>query len=389
MTLDAGANLLHAVRELAPALSARSGEIEQARQLPLDLIATLKDIGVYRMLVPRSHGGLELNLVTGLDVLSELARADASTAWTMMIATESPQLFALLLREEFDAVYAAGPNATVGGAFNAQGKAVQVDGGYRVTGHWNFATGCRQSEWLFGNCVVLGPDGQPRPGPAEGLPETRAMLLPANEVRIIEHWDVLGLRGTGSHDIAIDAFVPQQRTFDIFTGQPSVPGANFVVPVLHYAMHIGAVAVGIAQGAVDDLLTLARSGKRRLYARTSLVDSPVFRNRLGRAETGARAAHDALRRMGEVFWDACQQSPMKAFALAPQVSSTLTWAVETAAEVVTACYHAGGATSVRDGASLQRRFRDIHTLTQHAAVAEGWFTQEGSALLGFPVLFEA
>lgn len=389
MTPDAGAKLLQAVRELAPTLTARSAEIEKAGQLPEDLNAALKDMGCYRMFVPRSHGGLELDLVTGLEVLSELARGDASTGWTVMIASESPQLFSLLPREEFDAIYAGGPNVLGGGAFNAQGQAVQVEGGYRVTGHWSFASGCRQCDWLFGNCVVLGPDGQPRPGPAPGMPETRAMVLPAREVRIEEHWDVLGLRGTGSHDILIDAFVPQHRTFDIFTGQPAVAGPSFVVPVLHYALHIGAVAAGIAQGAVDDLLTLARSGKRRLYARTSLIDSPVFRNRLGRSETSARAAHDALRRMAEVFWEACQHSPGAAFALAPQVSATLTWVAETAAEVVTACYHAGGGTSVRDSASLQRRFRDIHTLTQHAAVAEGWFTQEGSALLGFPVLFEA
>ncbi|WP_164008319.1 acyl-CoA dehydrogenase family protein [Pyxidicoccus trucidator] len=389
MTTDAGAKLLHAVRELTPKLASRSAEIEKAGQLPPDLVAALKEAGCYRMFVPRSHGGLELDLVTGMEVLAELARADASAGWTMMIASESPQLFALLPREEFDAIYANGPDVTCGGAFNAQGQAVHMDGGYRVTGHWSFASGCRQSDWLFGNCIVLGPDGKPRPGPAEGMPETRAMMLPGREVRIEEHWDVLGLRGTGSHDIVIDAFIPPHRTFDIFAGQPSVPGPGFVMPVLHYALHIGAVAAGIAQGAVDDLLVLARSGKRRLYARTSLVDSPVFRNRLGRAETGARAAHDALRRMGEVFWEACLQSPQAAYAHAAQVSSTLTWVAETSAEVVTACYHAGGGTSVRDSSPLQRRFRDIHTLTQHAAVAEGWFTQEGSALLGFPVLFEA
>ncbi|NMO17365.1 hydroxylase [Pyxidicoccus fallax] len=388
MTSDAGAKLLHAVRELAPTLTARSAEIEKTGRLPEDLVTALRDVGCYRMFVPRSHGGLEVDLVTGLEALAELARADGSTGWTMMIASESPQLFSLLPRAEFDAIYAKGPDVTGGGAFNAQGVAVQVDGGYRVTGHWTFATNCQQSDWLFGNCVVLGPDGQPRPGPG-GLPETRAMVVPASEVRIEEHWDVLGMRGTGSHDIHIDTFVPQHRTFDIFTGMPAVPGPCFTVPVLHYALHIGAVAAGIAQGAVDDLLVLARSGKRRLYARTTLIDSPVFRNRLGRAETGARAAHDTLRRMGEVFWAACLDSPGAAFALAPQVSATLAWVAETAAEVVTACYHAGGGTTVRDGTSLQRRFRDIHTLTQHAAVAEGWFTQEGSALLGIPVLFEA
>jgi alkylation response protein AidB-like acyl-CoA dehydrogenase len=152
---------------------------------------------------------------------------------------------------------------------------------------------------------------------------------------------------------------------------------------------MGAVALGIAQGAVDDLTAIAQTGKKRLYARHALMDSPVFRNRLGRAETSVRAARAALRDLGGQYWGACNTSPGAAFALAPQVSATLTWVTETAAQVVTSCFHSGGASSIRDGAPLQRRFRDIHTLMQHASVAEGWFTQLGSALLGFPVLFEA
>ncbi|MBJ6761434.1 acyl-CoA dehydrogenase family protein [Myxococcaceae bacterium JPH2] len=389
MSTEPGAKVLQEVRALAPEIAAQSAAIEEARTLPPDVVTRLKNAGLFRMFAPRNVGGTELDLVSGLEVLEELSRADGATGWATMIASESAHMFVLLPREQLNAIYAPSPDVTMGGAFNAQGTAREVDGGYQVTGRWNFATGCKHSDWLFGNCVLLGDDGKPLPGPAPGTVRTRGMLVPAGEGRIMDNWSVLGLRGTGSHDVVIEAFVPHARSFDIFMGTPNVEGPTYVVPVLHCALHMGAVALGIAQGAVDDLMALALTGKKRLYARHALVDSPVFRNRLGRADTAVRGARAALRDLGRQYWEACNTSPAVAFGLAPQVSATLTWVTETAAQVVTSCYHSGGASSIRDGATLQRRFRDIHTLMQHASVAEGWFTQMGAALLGFPVLFEA
>ena len=108
-------------------------------------------------------------------------------------------------------------------------------------------------------------DGQPRPGAKPGVPQTRAMLLPAGEVRIIDTWNALGLRGTGSHDLSLEgAFCPEENTFDIFFGTSSVPGPGFVAPVLHFVLHMAAVSLGIAQGAVDDVVKLVTTGKRRL-----------------------------------------------------------------------------------------------------------------------------
>jgi alkylation response protein AidB-like acyl-CoA dehydrogenase len=381
----AGTKMLQAARELAPTIAARGAETETMRRVPGDLLAQLKSAGFFRMFVPRSHGGEELELLSGLEVIETLARADGGTGWTVMLGSETPHLLGLLPRHAFDAVYARGPDVIIGGAFNAQGKAERVDGGYRVTGHWNFASGSQHCDWLFGNCVLL-QDGKPLPGPAEGVPATRAVLFPASQARIIDNWSVLGLRGTGSHDYATEAaFVPEERSFDIFMGLPNVPGPTYVAPVVHCVLHMGAVAVGIAQGAVDELITHANAGRKRLYARAPMADSPVFHTHLGRAETTVRAARAALRDVSAQFWAACEQGPQAVPAVMAQVVATTTWVTETTASAVDLCYRLAGGSAVRDGSPLQRRFRDIHTCTQHGAVAEGWYTQLGAAFLGHPV----
>lgn len=383
----AGKRMLQVVQELVPTVVARSAEVEAARRLPEDLVAQLKAAGLFRMFVPRSHGGEELDLLSGLEVLEALGRADGSTGWTVMLGSESPHLFSLLPRPVFDSVYAKGPDVIFGGAFAPQGQAEQVKDGWRVTGRWNFATGSTHCDWLFGNCVLM-KEGKPLPGPVEGVPQVRAMLFPASEVRIIDNWSVLGLRGTGSHDLALEAaFCPAELSIDIFQGLANVPGPSFVMPVVHCGLHMGAVAVGIAQGAVDDTLEWATSGRKRLYARAPLSESPVFHLHLGRAETTVRAARAALRDVAARFWEACQQGPEAAAQACPQVMATLSWVAESTSAAVDACYKVTGGNAVRDSSPLQRRFRDMHTLAQHGAISEGWFIQLGGAMLGKPVTF--
>ncbi|MFY0537650.1 acyl-CoA dehydrogenase family protein [Nannocystis pusilla] len=155
------------MRELGPTIAGRAGEIDGARRVPTDLQAQLKAAGLLRMFVPRSHGGAELELRAGQEILEALARIDGSTAWTVMIGAESPQVLALLPRDRFDAIYAAGPDVVLAGGSSVQGEAHVVEGGYRVTGKWAFASGCEHCDWMIGNCVVM-QDGQPRAGAARG-----------------------------------------------------------------------------------------------------------------------------------------------------------------------------------------------------------------------------
>ncbi|MFG3686590.1 acyl-CoA dehydrogenase family protein [Micromonospora sp. NPDC047740] len=378
-------DLLTAVRELAPELTARAEEIEQARELPADLHDRLRAAGCFRMFVPRSHGGYEVDLRTGMAVLETLARADGSTGWTVMIGAESPHLLAMLPRDRFDKLYAAGPDVVVAGGFAALGRAELADGGFQVSGRWGFASGCRHADWIFGNCLVTA-DGQPLPGADGQPPETRSMLFAADRVTVVDTWHVLGLRGTGSHDVLVEsAFCPAEESFDLFTGTPCVPGPGFVAPLVHFVLHLGAVAVGIAQGALDEMTALLGDGRQRLYARQPLADSPAFRVQLGRADLNVRAARALLAALADELWAACAEDPGRIAALHPTISASLPWVTEQAIAAVDTCYRAAGGGAARDSAPIQRRFRDIHTFAQHAAAAEGWLGNNGAQLLGRPV----
>ena len=374
--------VLSAARELAPSIRARAAEIENARRIPLDLVAELRAAGFFRMLVPRSHGGLEVEYPATIDVLAELAAADGATGWTIMIGSESPQLLALLPRKSFDEIYASGPDVIIAGAFAPQGRATPVDGGHRVTGRWGFASGCQHADWLFGNCAVVDP-AAPAPD-GSSPPSLRCALTRASDWTIHDTWRTAGLRGTGSHDIeALDLFVPTERSFVLFGGVPTLPGPLFQAPLLQASLHIGAVALGIAEGALADLVAFAGTKKKRLYASTSLSDSALFQHRLGHAEADLLAARALLRERAEQLWSKAQAGNVD-LPFAPRVLQSSAWVAETAARVVDACYTAAGGSALYESSPLQRRLRDIHTLTQHASLQDTVFTNAGAALLGRP-----
>jgi alkylation response protein AidB-like acyl-CoA dehydrogenase len=378
----ASKTLLDSVRDLAPSISARSPEIDAGRRLPPDLLAQLKAAGCFRMFLPKSHGGLDVDVPASMEIIETLATADGSAGWVVMIGSETPMFLALLSRKRFDHLYANGPDVIIGGAFAPRGQAEVIDGGYRVSGRWSFASGCQHSDWLFGNCVVT-EEGKPRPGLIPGTPEARAMMFAPPKAQIIDTWSVNGLRGTGSHDIAVENLVvPADDSFDIFLGQSSVPGPSMAEPLLYAALHIGTVAIGIAQRALTEIVALANTNKRRLYASASLAESPLFQFRLGQADASLRAARNLLRSEADAVWNsAVAGNPISIDGRAP-VMAAIAWAVHTCAAVVDSCYKAGGGSSPYDGSPLQRCMRDIQTLTQHAAVAESWLTTSGAAILG-------
>jgi alkylation response protein AidB-like acyl-CoA dehydrogenase len=158
------------------------------------------------------------------------------------------------------------------------------------------------------------------------------------------------------------------------------------MPVLQFSMHIGAVALGIAEGTIADLLALAGTRKVRLYARAELADQPLFQYRLGHAETDARAARAFLTSCAETYWAAAKAGTLDP-SLFTRILSTVAWVVETSARLVDSCYQAGGGSALYEKSPLQRRLRDIHTLTQHASVQENVFTNVGAEKLGKPGSF--
>jgi alkylation response protein AidB-like acyl-CoA dehydrogenase len=375
-TTAPGTPVLDAVRELAPAIAARAGEIEAARRLPLDLVTDLTAAGCFGMLRPRSHGGAGVELATSMRVYEDLSRADASVGWTVAIGAGCWLDLVGLPRPTFDAVFAADPDVKVGGGINPAGVAVPADGGYQVTGRWGFVSGCQHCDWIYGNCIEQGATGH------GGMPPLRIALFRAHEIEIEDTWSVSGLCGTGSHDVVADVFVPTDRTFALLSAEPCLDAPLARIPLPSpYVLQLASVALGIAQGALDDILALA-ADKVPLFAGSSLATNPMFQNQLGRADASLRAARSLVYAEAEDAW----ATALAGDAFTPEhrarIRGSGVWAADTAAAVVDMAYRAGGGSSVYRSSPLQRRFRDVHALTQHFLVKLDSLTTVGAVMAG-------
>lgn len=374
--------ILSGVRELRTRIAECALETERARRLPRALVEQLRTVGVFRMLVPESHGGSALDVVCSSAVLAELATADAAAGWIAMIGCHAPLHFSRFERVTFDTIYADGPDVIAGGSSAPKGLAERVAGGYQVSGRWTYASGCEHADWMFSVCAET-EGGEPVVGPEPGSRSLVFIVLPAVHWQIFDTWNVAGLRGTGSHDIGLtDEFVPVERavTFAKIAQGDSRSGGLFMAHHQMY-LHVAAVAVGIAQGAVNDLIEIGKSTRRRLYTRGELGDAPAFQHRLGMAEADVQAARAFLFDVAERLWKQVHSGHVEE-ELAARVPQVAAWIAETCAGAVESCFRAAGAPAVQESSPLQRRLRDVHTLTQHILVQESSFASVGAMLVG-------
>jgi indole-3-acetate monooxygenase len=376
-TTAPGVRILDAVRDMAPAIAARAGEIEAARRLPVDLVTEMTVAGCFGMLRPRSHGGSGVDLATSMRVYEDLSRADASVGWTVAIGAGCWLDLVGLPRSTFDAVFADDPDVKVGGGIAPAGIAVPADGGYRVTGRWGFVSGCQHCDWMYGNCIEQGATGN------GGMPPLRIALFRAGEVEIEDTWSVSGLCGTGSHDVvADDVFVPAERTFALLSAEPclDVPLVRIPLPS-PYVLQMASGALGVAQGALDDILALA-TDKVPLFAGAALAANPLFQNQLGEADARLRAARALIYAEAAEVWATALASDPFTPEHRARIRASGVWAAATAAAVVDMAYRAGGGSSLYKSSPLQRRFRDIHALTQHFLVKLDSLTTVGAVMAG-------
>jgi alkylation response protein AidB-like acyl-CoA dehydrogenase len=365
--------VLEAVRALAPTISARAPEVEKARRMPRDLIRDLTAAGCFRMMVPRSHGGGGFDLASAMSVVEELARADGSAAWTTMNLAGNWVNLGAVPRATFDAMYANGPDVLIGGVFAPSGTLVPVKGGYRVSGRWAFASGCEDSQWLFGNC--MDDHG--------AAPQPRTVLFAPDQLRIEDTWSVSGLCGTGSHHlVAHDVLVPAERTCLPFSDPPCLdePLLRMPMPPV-FAFGVASVTIGIAQGALEDIVALS-AGKVPLLAHSALATNPLFQNQLGAADAKLRAARGLLYADAAAAWGTAVAGAEFTPEHRARMRAAITWAATTAASVVDMAYHAGGGSAIYAGSPLQRRFRDVNAITQHFLVKRDTFTTAGAVLAG-------
>jgi indole-3-acetate monooxygenase len=368
----------------AERLAARAAELashsERARRLPRELVSELAAAGLFRLCVPSAVGGLETPPTTLIESVEALARGDGSAAWCVAIGATSGLLLGYLPQASTAEVFAT-PETILGGVFAPRGRAVPIDGGFRVSGRWPFASGCQHCDWLMGGTVVETSPGELRSLPS-GAPDVRLMLAPASVVQIHDTWHVAGLRGTGSHDIEFeDLIIPEDRSGSVFTDPPVQKGPLYLFPLFGLlALAIAAVSLGIARGALDEFVRLAAektpTGSRRRLAQRTTAQADV-----ARAEAALQAARGLTLDAAEHAWEVAQERGEVPVSARLALRLAATHAATTSAEVVGVAYRLAGASAIYDSSPLQRRFRDANVATQHMLVAPGTWELTGRLLL--------
>lgn len=374
--------MLADIRELAPVIAGRVAQFDAERRMPIDIVDTLRSMEVFRVFAPHSYGGLEIDLPSAVQVITALSRIDGSLGWTAMIGSGSAIFAPLLPRETYHQIYRSGPDVILGGSAAPMGTAELAASGWRVTGRWPFASGCLHADWLIGLCVMM-EDGEPIPGQggASGAPTIRGFALPAHEWLIEDTWYVAGLKGTGSNHIVLtDKLVPAANFFDL-NGPSCVPGPLYrgllpSLPLLH-----GAFAVGMAQGALDELLAMANAGRQQLRAATPMRDSETFQFELGRVAADVRAVRAVHQAQVADHWQHALAGTLKDEERYVESTQTGIWLANTAVRVADACFSLGGGSALYETSPLQRRMRDMHVAAQHAAVQQRHNVGAGKLLL--------
>jgi alkylation response protein AidB-like acyl-CoA dehydrogenase len=378
--VTSGGELAARAESTAAALRGESGRIEAARTLPAEVVDALVRGGFTRLCVPRSLGGPELHPAELLQVLEALAAGDASAGWCAMIASTSSVLAAWLEPEVARLVYAP-PDAISGGVFAPRGVAKRVPGGFRVSGRWAFASGCSHCAWLMGGCFVEGDAG--REATAGGALDIRLLLFPREEAKILDTWDVVGLSGTGSHDIEVrDLFVPEGRDVSLLADRPRERGPLYAFPVFGLlAVGVAAVGLGVARRAILELSELARE-KAPALGRRRLAERALTQARVAGAEAELGAARAGLAAAIDAAWRAASVGGAIPLEGRARLRLAATFAARASARIASAMYDLGGGSSIYRASALQRCLRDAHVVTQHAMVGEGTYELAGRVLLG-------
>jgi alkylation response protein AidB-like acyl-CoA dehydrogenase len=389
---------LEAARRLAPLVRENADRIDADRELPKPVFHALADAGLYLMTVPRACGGPEIDFPTYLQVIEELGKADASTAWTVSQGANWATYSARMSRAAVRKIWIDTPRAVVSNSPAPTAKAVVVPGGFRVTGRQPFSTGIKHASWVAAHAQIIDNGAVRQRG---GRPEARYCLVPAAQVEVIDTWHTKGMRGTGTHSFEVrDAFVPEERT--VLTLDPPLvsPGPRYKIPItLGFGAGDGMAALGLARNCIDTFFDVA--GAKAPRNLTGLLrDQSISQVAVGQAEAALRSGRAFLMQAAHDIWDEARSSdePTTSLDARTQLRLAATHAIRLAAGIVESLYTACGATVVfegpvhaeedparRAGHLLHRLFHDMHVITQHSQGRLAHYELVGKHHLGLPI----
>jgi len=374
------AEYVQRARELAPELAAAADEIERRRELPEPVVDALVERGLFRLLLPRSLGGAELLPADFVPVIEEIAKADAATAWSLNQASGCSMTAAYLDPEAAREIF-GGPRGILAWG-PGPGSARVVADGYRVSAKWSFASGSHNASWLGCHVPILETDGTPRLHP-DGSPVVRTMLFPKSAAKMTDIWHVIGLKGTGSDQFSVeDLFVPAQHSATRDDGTRREKGLLYRFSSLQlYAAGFAGVAMGIARSTLDAFIQLARD-KVPFRSAGAVRDNHLIQSQTAQAEARLASARAFL--LGSLQEITTEVARVGHITLDQRMTVRLasTFAIHQSLQVVDTAYHAAGSTAIFEANPFERRFRDIHTVSQQLQGRQQHFETVGQYLLG-------
>jgi alkylation response protein AidB-like acyl-CoA dehydrogenase len=366
--------LLAAVGAIEATLREVADQAERDRRYPEAGWRALHEAGLFRLKAPRELGGHEADPVTQIDVIERLAYIDTTAGWTQFVGAGTLAIPSAWLPEEGIADFMVdGRLPRTAGGIAANGTAVRVDGGYRLTGRWPFGSGVYHSEWLSGQAYIADSDPM----------QVKGFAFRVEQATIHDTWDVNALKGTGSADIEVkDLFVPDKHVFDNFGPAPrGGPLYQIALPGLVANEH-GAFVLGAARRAMDETAELAKTKTRGFVVPQGVAAREKFQWDLGRADVALRAARAGLVEVNEEAWQAAVAGTPIDAELQTRMRAAAVYATEISLEVARTMFRYAGAKSLYVGNVIERCLRDIQAAAQHGIVNDVSHELHGQTMLG-------
>jgi alkylation response protein AidB-like acyl-CoA dehydrogenase len=335
------------------------------------------------MAVPRALGGLELDLPLQVQVVEELGKADASTAWAVNQGCTFAMFSAFMKPEAARAIWIDKPRSVVSNSPMPSAQAVAAPGGFRVTAKQGFSTGCMHASWVAAHAQVI-ENGEVRK--RNGKPEIRYCMVPKTQAQLHDTWRTRGMRGTGTHTFEVkDVFVPEDHT--VLTSRDTLvtDGPRYRVPqTLTFAAGDGIVALAVARSCLEAFFELA-GAKAPRHMTGLLRDQAISQSTVGQAEALISSGRAYLMETVVNIWDEAVRTGTSSMEKRVALRLAATHAIRVAAQAVEGIYTDCGGSAIFEGNLIQRHFQDIHVITQHLQGRRAFYEMVGKHHLGLPI----
>lgn len=370
------------VAAIAPLLTDAGPKSEALGRLTPEAVDALHAQRLYRMLLPKAYGGEEATPPDFFRAMVALAACDASTAWCIGQQNGCAMAAAYLDPVVASAIWGHDPNAALAWGPPLKADAHQADGGYRISGTWSFASGVRQATWIGLQCNVQS--GASGAGWKSGGMANRTFLVPAKDIQLESTWDVIGLRATSSDSWSVKDMLVAER-YSVRRDTPAdkrIPSPLYHFPsMMMFAIGFSGVAIGTARAMVDGFVELAK-GKTQRGVSIALKDNHAVQMQVAEAEARVRGAHIYVATTVERIWGEVLATDALTTAQKLEIRLATTHALHEAKTAADIAWDAAGSTAIARAGDFERRFRDIHTVTQQVQGRRTHLQTVGAALLG-------